>query len=123
MRYGAKWVRNVAGKARTTTAYKKTVGKRRSKSTGVVVVVEKGKTTRLPNAFIARGRKGTVDGAGSMGVFQRSDLSRSNSPLIRKASVTIASMFEQKNVEQRTINKIYTVLDREFRRQLDRLIK
>jgi hypothetical protein len=64
-----------------------------------------------------------VDGGGALRVFQRSDLSRGNSPVISKASVTIASMFEQKNVEQRMVKKIDTVWSKEFSRQLDLLIK
>lgn len=121
--FGARWVRNVGKRARTTTATKSSVAKRRSKDTGVLVSVEKGKTTRLKNAFIGRGRRGNEDGGGVLRVFQRADKSRSNSHLMSKSSVTVASMFGQKNVEERMVKKIGETFDKEFSRQLDRLLK
>lgn len=121
--FGARWVRNVKGAARTTSAKKSTVGKRQAKTTGVIVRIEKNKTTVLPNAFMARGRRGKVDGAGALRVFQRRDLTRRDSALIDKATITIATMMEQERVSARMIKKVNEVFGRRFDYHIDRLMK
>ena len=121
--FGAKWTRNVGGKARTSTATTSSVGKRQAKATGVTARIQKGTMTRLPNAFIARGRRGKVDGAGAMQVFQRKDLSRWDSPLINRAVITIASMMGNQRVLERMIKRASEVLDRRFAHHIERLMK
>lgn len=121
--FGAKWVRNVGGRAVTTTKTKSTIGKRLTRTGGVTAQIERGKTTRLPNAFIAAGRRGKVDGAGALQVFQRRDLTKGNSQIINRATVTLASMMANDRVMKRLINKASEVIDRRFAYHLDRLLK
>ncbi len=123
MNFGAKWVRNVGGSARTTDGKKSTKGKRAKKSTGVFVKTLKGKTTHLPQAFIGRGRRGATDGAGAMHVFQRRDLENSQGGIINKAMITIASMLERQDVMARVQKKVLSVVDERFRYHLRRLTK
>lgn len=122
MNFGAKWVRNVGGQARTTTATRSRVAKRRSKNTGVTVTIEKGQRTILPNAFIGRGRRGAVDGAGAMRVFQRTNLKNNRSGLMSKSSITIASMMRQERVMTRVIKRAGDVLNTRFKHHLSRLL-
>lgn len=74
----------------TTTAKKSTKGKRTLRNQGVTVQVEKGKQTRMPNAFIATMKNG------NMGVFQR--LGKTRLPIASRATVTIATMLGQDRV-------------------------
>ena len=121
--FGAKWIRNVGGRAVTTTKTKSTMGKRRTKTGGVTAAIERGKTTRLPSAFIAAGRRGKVDAAGALQVFQRRDLNKSSSPIINRATVTLASMMANDRVMKRLVKKANEVIDRRFAYHLDRLMK
>lgn len=116
--FGAVWVRNVGGRSRSTTDKKSTIGKRMAKQTGVRVQLEKGKTTWLPHAFMARGRRGNVDGAGSLMVFVRRG-GRTN--LVSKANITIASIVNQPRVLERVMAKANEVLTRRFGYHLDRM--
>lgn len=120
--FGAAWVRNVDGKARTTTAKKSTVAKRKSGKEGVRVQILRGKTTWLPGAFIGAARRGKTDGAGALHVFQRIEKNNSNSPLVNRATITIASMMAQEQVMRRMIKKAEAVLERRFQHHIDRLL-
>lgn len=119
--FDAKWVRNVRGKARTTSKKKSTVGKRASKRQGVSVKIMKGRLTYLPHAFMGRGRRGQEDGAGSLHVFQRRDLKRWDSPIFNMASITIASMLKQELTMPRVLAKADAVLNARFKHHLKRL--
>lgn len=120
--FGAKWVRNVGGVARTTTAKKSTVGKRTAKLQGVTVRIERGKTTRLSHAFLGRGRVGRIDAAGSLHVFQRKPLSDPKAGLVSMSTITIASMMNQKRVVERLVKKAGDVLERRFLHHLGRMV-
>jgi hypothetical protein len=118
--YGATWVRG----NRVTTAKMSRTTKRAGRNQGVSARIKKGQApTRLPNAFIARGRRGKVDGAGALHVFQRRDPNNPRSPLINRATITIASMMANKQVMDRLIKKAGDVLERRFAHHLDRLMK
>ncbi len=121
--FGAKYVRNAYGRARTTTAKKSTVSKRSSRKTGVFVTIDKrsGKQ-HFPYAFMARGKRGGGDGGygqGGLLVFYRNR----RGGLTHQAAITLASMFAQRHVQIRVMNKIGKVWDKEFPRQLERLMK
>ena len=120
--FGARWVRNAASGSRTTTKTKSTFSKRKSKNTGVNVRILKGKTTRLPSAFIGRGARGKVKGAGSLHVFQRVDKGK-GSYLINKSVITLPSMMKQPDVMKNLIKKAETTLERRFWHHLERLMK
>jgi len=109
MNFGARWVRNVNGQSRTTTKTLSMVGKRRSKNTGVTVRILKGKTTRLPSAFVGRARRGNIEGAGALHVFQRT-----KSGLVNKATITIASMIQQPHVLENMMKKATEVFEKRF---------
>lgn len=119
--FGAKWIRNVNGQARTTTKDRSTISKRMAKQTGVRVTIEKGTTTMLSKAFMAPGRRGTTYGAGALLVFVRSGPGR-NAPLINKATVTIATMFGQPRVMERATKRAQEVLARRFQYHIDRQV-
>ena len=119
--FGAKWVRNVAGRSRSTTAKVSKVGKRMAKNTGVSVRIFRGKTTLLPHAFMGRGRRGNEDGGGSLHVFQRRNANRGS--LINKASITIASMFAQERVMTRLQATADSIMQRRFDHHFKRLMK
>ena len=121
MNFNAKWVRNVNGRARTTTSKKSTVAKRQSSKTGVTVKIVKSHSTRLEHAFIGTGRRGEIKGAGAQHVFERIDLKDRNSPLRNRATITIASMFKRDDVMERTMNAFDESFGPEFERQLQRL--
>jgi len=113
--FGAKWKRGNI----TTTGTKSTRTKRSTKSGGVFVQIRKGKTTRLPHAFIATTRAGK---AGShVGVFERKG--RSRLPIQSKATITLASMLDKPGVMLPTMRQIDKRMNQRFDHHLDRLIK
>jgi hypothetical protein len=97
----------------------RTVGKqmkRVSKSKmGVSVQVFNGKTTRLPNAFIATMKSGHV------GVMRR--LGKARKPIYEKNVITIPSMVENAKVMPSVLQRIQERLAVEFPRQLDYYMK
>ena len=107
--FGARWTRNVGKTARTTTSKKSMIAKRRSKQTGVKVKILKGKMTHLSGAFIGRARRGKVDGAGGLHVFERTKRG-----LINKAVITLPSMMSQENVIKSMIDKANEVFEKRF---------
>lgn len=111
--FGAKWTRG----RRVTTGTSSRVTKRASRSGGGVTVrILRGRTTRLPHAFIATTKAGKSDT--HTGVFERSG--RSRLPIQSKATITIASMFSKENVLSKTIKSILDRIDKRFKHHLDR---
>ena len=89
---------------------------RRSKlGSGVTVQIERGKTTRLPNAFIQ------TLGSGHRAVLQRKGKARL--PVVNKAVVTLATMFGQNRVMNATERIALAKLEQRFDHHLDRLLR
>jgi hypothetical protein len=86
-----------------------------SKTGGVTVSVKRGQKLRMPHAFIA-----TMPN-GARGVFQRSSKARGS--IKNRASITIASMFNQPEVMTPTLTAIDKRLIERFDHHLTRLIK
>ena len=120
--FGAKWKRG----RMTTTGTKSTMSKRASKSGGVTVKIHRGKTTRLPHAFIATttaGRSGI-----HIGVFERMPGTRmASNPKKEKlksmATITLASMLDQPKVMRPTLHQIDARINKRFDHHLTRLLK
>ncbi|RKX24135.1 MAG: hypothetical protein DRP47_11840 [Candidatus Zixiibacteriota bacterium] len=110
IKFGAKWKRGRI----TTTGTKSTFAKRSNRIGGVFVQIEKGKTTRLPHAFIARAGSHT-------GVFERAGKSRL--PVRSKAVITMASMVEQDRISIPTMKQISDRMNTRFLHHMDRLLK
>jgi len=113
--FGAKHVRG----RMTTTGTKSTRSKRSKKVGGVFVQIRRGKKTRLPHAFIATTRAGKT--GIHIGVFQRSGKNRL--PIQSQASVTIATMFDQRRVMIPTLKQIDDRMNKRFDHHLDRLLR
>jgi len=113
--FDAKWTR---GRRVTTGKSSKTL-KRAASSGGVTVRILKGQVTRLPHAFIAATRAGKT--GTYLGVFQRSGDDRL--PIVNKAAVTIATMFNQKPIFDRTVETIIDRAESRFEHHLSRDIK
>jgi hypothetical protein len=82
---------------------------------GVTVEILRGKKTNLPTAFIA------ATNNGYQGVFSR--VGKARLPVENKASITIASMFGQEEVQQPTLREIVATWNARFRHHLDREIR
>ncbi len=82
-----------------------------SKSAGVKVTIRPGRRTRLPHAFIATGA------GGNRHVFERSG--RGRYPIKNRATITIASMFDQGRVMAPTLRAIQARLDERFDHHLN----
>lgn len=117
VKFGAKWERG----RRVTTGTKSYTKKRATKSGGVSVRIHKGKKTVLKHAFIARGRRGSADGAGGLFVFQRATTNQY--PLVNKASITIASMLMQPRTLTDTGKAVEARWSSRFPHHLERLRK
>jgi len=114
--FGAKWKRGRI----TTTGTKSTMGKRNIRSGGgVTVQIRKGKLTLLPHAFIATTRAGKS--GTHVGVFER--VGRSRLPVQSKASVTVATMFNQPGVMTPTVKHVGDRMAARFSHHLALLIK
>lgn len=114
--FGAKWKRG----RMTTTGTKSTRSKRSIKSGGgVTVQIHKGKKTRLPHAFIATTKAGKS--GLHVGVFER--VGRKRLPIQSKATITLASMFDQNTVMLPTQAAIAKRMADRFDHHLDRLLK
>jgi len=117
IKFGARWERG----RRVTTGTKSFAKKRATSRSGVSVRIHKGKTTVLQHAFIARGRRGSVDGAGGLFVFQRSTDKRY--PIENRASITSASMMMQQRVLRDVGSSVADTWGRRFPHHLERLLK
>lgn len=106
--FGAKWYR----KRSMTTRQKSTLYKRSTGKSGVYAkVLRGGQTTHMPHSFIQSMR------SGHMGVFER--LGKKRYPIKERKVITIASMFDQANAMQPTVDKIEQSWSKEFFRQLE----
>ena len=113
---------NFGAKVQSARGRRKSGGSSRSRGRGVAITVEKGRKFVLPNAFIARGRSGSVDGSGAKRVFQRSNLQNNRSGLMSKSSITIASMMKQERVMIRVLKRVDDVLNARFKHHLSRFL-
>ena len=120
--FGAKWKRGRI----TTTGTKSTRAKRTTKSGGVFVTIRKtpsrkskGGEVRLPHAFIATTKAGKS--GLHVGVFER--VGRKRLPIQSKATITLASMFDQNTVMLPTQAAIAKRMADRFDHHLDRLLK
>ena len=111
--FGAKEVKSFRGGVRVTTGRQSKMMKRSSQARGVTVRIEKGKSTHLPNAFIATMRSGYT------GVFQRWGTA-GRLPVENKTSITIPSMYDQPKVQTATIRAAIKRWNERFQHHLDR---
>jgi len=112
--FGAKEVRDIKGRGVLVQTRKSGRMMKRSRSArGVSVQITKGKTTSLPKSFIATTKSGHI------GVFRR--IGKSRLPIVDMATITIATMFAQENVQAVTINAVKAKWAERLQHHFDRL--
>jgi hypothetical protein len=110
--FGAKEVRDTKNGVLTQDRRKGKLSSRSSAARGVTVQILRGQTTRLPKSFINALKSGYI------GVFRRVAGSRK---IVDMSTITIASMFQQERVQERTISAAVAKWKERFAYHLDRL--
>ena len=116
LHFGAKWVRGTRVESAKGVKQTKRVGRNQ----GVSVKILRGKTTRLPNAFVARVAAGKSGGT-FQGIFER--MTSKRLPIEHKSTITIASMFGQEPVQQATAKTAAKTWRARFIHHITRLLK